>query len=86
MSTIINNILKRKPFPFTPSEACKTTEVQNNNLIADIQLIRRELATARSRFDFETDFELVEASIYHISALETRYNHLIKLAKRIKTA
>ena len=51
------------------------------NILEDIEQIQSEINSTRRHFDFETDFELIDADIYRLNELELRYNYLIKQAK-----
>lgn len=50
-------------------------------LLDELAEIKQRLDTARSHFDFDTDFDLVEADIFRISELEARYGHKLKQIK-----
>ena len=50
-----------------------------------VQAIRetqRQISAVRSRFDMQSDADLIEASIYELDALQARYRFLIKQARR----
>lgn len=51
-------------------------------LIALIRQTGREIEAVRSRFDLETDFDLIDSFVMELNALERRYDYLIKEAKR----
>lgn len=49
-----------------------------------VQAIRetqRQISAVRSRFDMQSDADLIEASIYELDALQARYRFLIKQAR-----
>ncbi len=54
----------------------------SEELLALIHQTGKELETVRSRFELETDFEMVEAFILELNSLEKRYDCLIREAKR----
>ena len=62
---------------------CEVETVERENMLKDINKIKLEIKAARSHFDFQTDFELIEADIYHLNELESRYNYLIKESKKL---
>ncbi|MCI8500868.1 MAG: YaaL family protein [Oscillospiraceae bacterium] len=53
----------------------------NQQLIADISDIKMKLDSARCRFDYALDEELVESTIYELESLESRYSYLLKQAR-----
>lgn len=53
----------------------------NERLLDDIREIARQLEVAKAKFEFESDGDLIEATIYEMEALNARYRYLIKLAK-----
>ncbi|HZJ78253.1 MAG TPA: DUF2508 family protein [Clostridia bacterium] len=55
-------------------------------IIEDIRNICRMLESAYTRFQFEEDEDLVEATIYEIESLKARYRYLIRKAKEKKIA
>lgn len=54
---------------------------EDNHLIDEIQEIKAMLKNVQNRFDLFTDFDLTDACIYEMEALEARYRYLIKQAK-----
>ena len=50
-------------------------------LTAELDQTREELALAYRQFDMAADPELVESCIYQIKALKARYNYLIRTVK-----
>ena len=50
----------------------------NQQLIGDIKM---KLDSARCRFDYALDEELVESTIYELESLESRYSYLLKQAR-----
>ncbi len=53
----------------------------NERLIEDIREVARQLEIAKARFEFESDGDLIDATIYEMESLNARYRYLIKLAK-----
>lgn len=62
---------------------CEVETEQRENIVEDIERVQLEIKAARSHFDFQTEFELIDADIYHLNELEARYNYLIKKSKAI---
>lgn len=60
------------------------TQVQTGDaeLIELIRQTGREIEAVRSRFDLETDFDLIDSFVMELNSLEKRYDFLIKEAKR----
>lgn len=50
----------------------------------EIVSVRRKIDAANSRFDQESDGDLIEASIYEIQALTMRYRYLLRMLKEKK--
>ncbi len=58
-------------------------EEQNNNLLLEeLDLVQNQLAQAHVVFNSQTNVDLIESSIYYIDSLETKYNYLIKEARK----
>lgn len=76
MEGIIGRVLPRA------SAHREQAEDGSEELLALIQQTGKELETVRSRFELETDFEMVEAFILELNSLEKRYDCLIREAKR----
>lgn len=54
----------------------------DEQLLEDIRTICKKMDAAYTRFEFEKDEDLVEAAIYEIEALKSRYRYLLKIAKQ----
>ncbi len=67
-----------------PRASARKEQAQDGSeeLLALIRQTGRELETVRSRFELETDFEMVEAHILELNSLEKRYDCLIREAKK----
>jgi len=67
-----------------PRTTARKEQAQDGSeeLLALIRQTGRELETVRSRFELETDFEMVEAFILELNSLEKRYDCLIREAKK----
>ncbi len=57
---------------------------EEEQLIEDIRTVAQQLELVKTRFEFESDEDLVEACIYEIQALTARYRYLIRTAKEQK--
>lgn len=82
----LNQIIRCKESDFTEAKVVEQQYEARKTLLEEISVIQREIRSAQSHFDFQTDFELIEADIFHINELEARYGFLIKKAKREKIA
>lgn len=54
----------------------------NEDLIESIRLARMEWLDATRNFDFAQDEEIIDYYTYQIKASETRYQYLLKLARK----
>jgi hypothetical protein len=54
----------------------------SKQLIAEIESVKQNLDLVSSRFDFQSDPDLVEACIYEMQALAARYRYLTREARR----
>lgn len=48
----------------------------------DLEDIKKQLDSVKSRFEMQSDSDLVDACIYEINSLQAHYNYLLKLAKQ----
>ena len=55
---------------------------KRDKILEEIKLVKSQLHNASTRFDLESDSDLVEATIYEMEALKAKYRHLLKLAKQ----
>ena len=53
-------------------------------ILEEIEEVKSKLKHANTEFNSQTDFDLIESCIYNIESLETRYNYLIKEARKQK--
>ena len=60
----------------------KTALAAKDPLIEEIETVKEELKSVQNRFDLLTDFDLTDACIYEMEALEARYRFLLKEAKQ----
>lgn len=74
--------LKCNVIPFTAKTEVAEVSSKDEKLISEIKELKKELDLARRHFDFQVNFDLIDADIYHINSLEARYSYLIKIAKR----
>lgn len=82
IATRITELFHCNVIPFTDKKVKQEQALNRDALIKEIIDLKRELIAARSHFDWQTNFELIEADIFHINELEARYSYLIKQAKR----
>lgn len=57
-----------------------------NPLIKELRSVRLELESAYSVFENAVDPDLVSSSIYHINAVQERYQYLLKQIKQADAA
>ena len=50
-------------------------------LVEDLEQTKGDLARAYNRFDYTVEPELVEACVYEISAIQSRYSYLMRKIK-----
>ncbi len=51
-------------------------------ILAEIDSVLKQIQNLRSRFDFETNYDMIDACIYEEHALLSRYSHLLSLARK----
>lgn len=51
-------------------------------LINDLMQVHDELQQTRNYFDLVNDLDLIESCIYQMESLETKYNYLLKEARK----
>jgi DNA-binding transcriptional ArsR family regulator len=54
-----------------------------DRLLEDIEEIKLKIQAAESHFSEITDGDLIEANIYEIKSLNSRYRYLLREAKRV---
>ncbi|MEG2428927.1 MAG: DUF2508 family protein [Oscillospiraceae bacterium] len=57
------------------------TTVKRNTLLGEIKDIQLQIESVRSCFDMTTDFDLTDAYIMELYALEKKHSYLMKIAK-----
>lgn len=80
MEGVINQAFRLIGLP-RHAAAKSEAELRNEQLIEDIADVRLKLQSAQCRFDYALDDEMVDATIYEIESLESRYGYLLKQAK-----
>ena len=60
----------------------KQEDKGDKQLITEIESVKQSIEMAASRFDFQSDPDLVEACIYEMQALAARYRYLRREARR----
>lgn len=68
--------------PFVKAREKEQANPEHERLMGELQETKQRLENARQRFDLETNFDLIEACILEVEALERRYSYLLKEAKR----
>ena len=51
-------------------------------ILTEIDSVLKQIQNSRSRFDFETDYDMIDACIFEEQALLSRYSHLLSLARK----
>lgn len=80
----MNNVLKMAVNAFVRRNSENIIDEEKMELIEEIRLVSKSLNNAYKRFEFESDNDLIEASIYEIEALKARYRHLLQKAKEME--
>lgn len=63
---------------FKQSESDKS----GDELLCEIEAVKQGLNSVSSRFEFQSDPDLVESCIYEMQALTARYRYLLREARR----
>lgn len=53
-------------------------------LLNEIEDIKRSLATAHSNFEYACDPDLVDSCIYEVNAIQHRYKYLLKEMRKVE--
>lgn len=61
----------------------KAKENTCDRLLEDIETIKYRIEAVQSHFDEVTDNDLIEANIYELKSLNSRYRYLLREAKRV---
>ena len=75
------NLSKAKMFYFEKIRKPLPSFAEQNELIFQIRDTSQRLAAAYSRFEIESNEDLLDSIIYEIQSLKALYRYLIKLAK-----
>ena len=59
-------------------------ELEKRTILEELALVQDKLEQAHVMFNFQTNFDLIESSIYYIESLESKYNYLIKRARELR--
>ncbi|MCR4926038.1 MAG: YaaL family protein [Clostridiales bacterium] len=54
---------------------------EQEKILNNIREVSKLLNDAYERFEYESDSDLVEATVYELEALKARYRYLLKIAK-----
>lgn len=77
----MNNVLKMAVNAFIRRNSEGIVDEEKQELVEEIRQVSRSLNHAYRRFEFESDNDLIEASIFEIEALKARYRHLLQRAR-----
>ena len=75
IATLISHI----PFIKAKEESTKTPN--RETILTQLRETGRQLEAVRSRFDLETDFDLIDSYILEMDSLEKRYAYWLKRAR-----
>lgn len=67
---------------FLSKQKEQETVNEKEQIISSLKETEQEIKNARSKFDMQTDFELIDISILELNALEKKYSYLLKEAKK----
>ena len=84
----VKRLLKNKLFKYSKNDICclekQEVEKENLEILEDLEDIRLKLIQANTEFNIHTNSDLIESAIYNLESLETKYNYLIKQARKRK--
>lgn len=61
----------------------RENSLKGEQISLQIREVLKQIECVEKKFDFETDFDMIDALIYEHHALLSRYKHLIILAKQM---
>lgn len=73
----------KKPADFC-NELTNFDEIEKKKILEDLALVQSKLEHAHVVFNFQTNIDLIESSIYYIESLESKYSYLIKQARKMQ--
>ncbi len=80
---VLQRFLMKKQENFKVNKLNELNVLESNqNLLEELDQVQNQLQLAHVIFNFQTNIDLVASSIYYIDALETKYNYLIKEARK----
>ena len=62
-------------------KAVLKSDKPSHEIIESIREVCRQIDYVNTRFSMESDSDLIEACIYELEALRSRYRYLLKIAK-----
>lgn len=71
------------PIRFSPLKKT-AVNTEESQLADDLDDLKLRLDTARNRFEFLTDSDLIDSCVYEIQSLDTQYRRLLRKAKAEK--
>lgn len=63
------------------SEKVLRSDVQPHPIIEAIRRVCADIDAAQSRFQQETDADLIEASVYELQSLRAKYRYFLRVAR-----
>ena len=79
----LNKLLGEIVALFTLQE--KENKEEEKSINEQMEEVLMQIEGAKSRFNCQCDEKLLEATIFELQALETKYNYLVSVAKNEKT-
>lgn len=77
----MQGILSLQQFIMSKGKARAKSAEKAEPIIAEISEVLRQIECVKSRFEYTTDYDIIEACIYEEKSLLSRYSHLLTLAK-----
>ena len=65
------------------SKRLSETELEKDQLISEIYSTIRSLESAHSRFEYITEPDLIDCTIYEMKAIQLKYKFLLKKIKEL---
>lgn len=79
MENILNKIAR--PDFFTQSTCAKSGTLNPKELLSELKKVRTQITCAQTFFDNECDFDMIDACVFELEALNARHRYLMRLIK-----
>jgi len=71
---------------FSAKRSKAVSDTQNKNtvdpILIEISSVLEQIKNSKNRFDYETEYDMIDACIYEEQALLARYSHLLSIARQ----